>query len=109
LVEQPNGGLTSITDEPRLVTRQRGVNDELIHFPNTFGTSYRFVDLQNPEVNCRFHETCSSGNSLYDWGNARLRTISHGSRRRGSDEWGLTTGCKFFGTLGGCNLRGAAG
>jgi len=49
------------TDEPCLVTRQRGgVNDELIHFPDTIDTSYRFVDLRSPKVNCRFHGTYSA-------------------------------------------------
>ena len=85
-----------------------GVNDELIHFPNTFGTSYRFADLQSTTVNCHFLETYGTGNPLYDWGNARLRAISHGSLRRGSEEWGLTTDCKFFGTVGVCSLRGAS-
>lgn len=65
------------TDKPRLVTRRAGVNDELIHFPNMFGTSYRFADLRSPTVNCLFHGTYSTGNPLYDWGNARLGAISH--------------------------------
>jgi hypothetical protein len=85
-----------------------GVNDELIHLPNTLGTSHRCADLRSLTVNCRLHEIYSIGNPLYDWGNDRLSAISHGSHRRGSDEWGLTTGCKFFGTVGGRSLRGDA-
>ena len=48
------------TDKPPSSHATEGVNDELIHFPNTFGTSYRFADLRSPTVNCRFRESYST-------------------------------------------------
>jgi hypothetical protein len=31
-----------------MIMHQQAVNDEPIHFPSTFGTSYRFADLRIP-------------------------------------------------------------
>jgi hypothetical protein len=51
---------------------KQAVNDEPIHFPSMFGTSYRFADLRIPKlVSFRLHEAHIC-HPLYACGNDRL-------------------------------------